>query len=88
MEYVKGVVLKDAMLPGLLPDQKKKVMDTLCEVLHKIHKIDFKKLGLESLSSKGEFTSLRTFLKNCHHSFIFPIIYLIFSRGKLMKYYS
>lgn len=57
MEYVRGVVLKDAALPGLLPDQKKKVMDTLCEVLHKIHKIDFKKLGLENLGSKGSFVA-------------------------------
>lgn len=88
MEYVKGVVLKDAALPGLLPDQKKKVMDTFCEVLHKIHKIDFKKLGLESLGSKGEIILIRSFLKICHLSFIFPCNYLIFNQGEFMQYYS
>jgi len=48
MEYVPGRVFTDPRLPGLDNDQRRRVYDSMCEVLANIHRVDISAAGLEN----------------------------------------
>jgi aminoglycoside phosphotransferase (APT) family kinase protein len=46
MDYVEGRVYTDRLLPGCTPGQRREMYDAACDVLAKLHRIDYRAVGL------------------------------------------
>lgn len=55
MNYVKGRIFKDPLLPDLTPKERKEVYEEAMRVLAKLHDIDHSSLGLERFGSSGNY---------------------------------
>jgi aminoglycoside phosphotransferase (APT) family kinase protein len=47
MDYVEGRVFTDRLLPGCTPDERRQMYDACNEVLAKLHRVDYRAVGLE-----------------------------------------
>ena len=54
MEYVRGRIILDQLLPGMAPEERSAIYRAMCEVLTKIHKVDLTKAGLDDYGRKGQ----------------------------------
>lgn len=62
MDYVKGRIFENAILPDMSAEEREKIYDSMNEVLQKIHSVDVEKAGLADYGKKGiQLLSLVTF---------------------------
>lgn len=62
MDYVKGRILENAVLPNMPAEERREIYDSMNEVLQKIHSVDVEKAGLANYGKKGiQLLSLVTF---------------------------
>src|SRR5262245_24773649 len=47
MDYVEGRVYTDRLLPGCTPEQRRAMYVETCDVLARLHRVDFRAVGLE-----------------------------------------
>jgi aminoglycoside phosphotransferase (APT) family kinase protein len=47
MDYVEGRVYPDRLLPGCTPEQRRAMYDSMSDVLAKLHRVDYRAVGLE-----------------------------------------
>jgi aminoglycoside phosphotransferase (APT) family kinase protein len=55
MERVEGRVLWDPLLPGLAPDERRAVHESLFEALARLHRVDFEAIGLGDFGRPGNY---------------------------------
>lgn len=55
MDYVRGRVLWDGLLPGMNPDERSLIYDELNRVIAALHAVDHLPIGLESFGRPGNF---------------------------------
>jgi aminoglycoside phosphotransferase (APT) family kinase protein len=55
MEYVEGRVLWDPTLPGLSPSQRFAVYDAMNEVIARLHRVDYRAIGLADFGRPGNY---------------------------------
>jgi len=53
MEYVHGRIFKDPLLPGLSVEQRRRIYESMCNVLVKIHNVDISTAGLQDFGKSG-----------------------------------
>lgn len=53
MDYVKGRIFENAILPDMSAEEREKIYDSMNEVLQKIHSVDVEKAGLANYGKKG-----------------------------------
>ncbi len=46
MQYIEGRVFRDPLLPGMEPKQRAEIYDALNEMMARLHKVDYKAIGL------------------------------------------
>lgn len=62
MDYVKGRIFENAILPDMSAEEREKIYNSMNEVLQKIHSVDVEKAGLANYGKKGiQLLSLVTF---------------------------
>ena len=54
MEFVAGKIYKDPSLPGLSPDERRKVYGAMNQTIAKIHSVDVDKAGIADYGKHGE----------------------------------
>jgi aminoglycoside phosphotransferase (APT) family kinase protein len=55
MECVEGRVFWEPALPDLAPGERGAIYDSLCEVLARLHRVDWRALGLEDFGKPGNY---------------------------------
>ncbi len=55
MEWVRGRVMADPLLPGLTPSERGRVYDAMNEVLSRLHSVDWQVLGLADFGRPGSY---------------------------------
>ena len=55
MEAVEGVIHWDGALPGLTPDARRKVYETMITTLAELHKVDYQAIGLGDYGRPGNY---------------------------------
>lgn len=55
MEYLEGRIFRDATLPGLAPEERRKVYDELNATLAKLHAVDYEAVGLGDFGRPGSY---------------------------------
>jgi len=53
MEYVPGRIFKDPLLPGLNNDERRRIYESMCQVLAKIHSVDVSAARLDDFGKTG-----------------------------------
>lgn len=53
MDYVEGRVYTDRLLPGCTPAQRAEMYDAMNDVLAKLHRVDYRAVGLEDFGRPG-----------------------------------
>ena len=53
MEYVEGKIYKDPSLPGLTPEQRRKVYSAMNRTIAKIHTVDVHQAGIADYGKHG-----------------------------------
>ena len=53
MEYVEGKIYKDPSLPGLTPEQRRKVYSAMNRTIAKIHTVDVHEAGIADYGKHG-----------------------------------
>lgn len=53
MDYVKGRIFENAILPDMSAEEREKIYNSMNEVLQKIHSVDVEKAGLANYGKKG-----------------------------------
>ena len=53
MDHVEGPIDQDPALPGLSPDRRRAVYDSMVDVLARLHSVDWRALGLGDFSREG-----------------------------------
>ncbi|XP_026884905.2 acyl-CoA dehydrogenase family member 10 isoform X1 [Electrophorus electricus] len=53
--YSQGHIFNNPFLPGLAPDRKRSIYETMVQTLCQIHRVDLKTTGLEDLREPGNF---------------------------------
>ena len=54
MEFVAGKIYKDPSLPGLSPDERRKVYGAMNETIAKIHSVDVEAAGIADYGKHGD----------------------------------
>ena len=54
MEFVAGKIYKDPSLPGLSPEERRKVYGAMNQTIAKIHSVDVDKAGIADYGKHGE----------------------------------
>ena len=54
MEFVAGKIYKDPSLPGLSPEERRKVYGAMNQTIPKIHSVDLGKVGIADYGKHGE----------------------------------
>ena len=54
MEYCEGKIYKDPSLPGLNPEQRRKVYKAMNETIAKIHSVNVEEAGIADYGKHGE----------------------------------
>ena len=54
MEFVAGKIYKDPSLPGLSPDERRKVYGAMNKTIAQIHSVDLDKAGIADYGKHGE----------------------------------
>lgn len=57
MDYVDGRVYTDRLLPGCTPTQRAQMYDAMNDVLAKLHRVDYRAVGLESFGKPSGYVS-------------------------------
>jgi aminoglycoside phosphotransferase (APT) family kinase protein len=57
MEHVEGRVYTDRLLPGCTPDERRAMYDDMNVVLAKLHRVDYKAVGLEDYGKPAAYVS-------------------------------
>lgn len=57
MDYVEGRVYTDRLLPGCTPQQRTEMYDAMNDVLAKLHRVDYRAVGLESFGRPSGYVS-------------------------------
>jgi aminoglycoside phosphotransferase (APT) family kinase protein len=57
MDYVDGRVYTDRLLPGCTPQQRSAMYDAMNDVLAKLHRVDYRAVGLESFGKPGGYVA-------------------------------
>ena len=57
MDFVDGIVLWDQTLPGYSQKQREKIYQQMNYVISELHKVDYKKIGLEDYGKPGNYIS-------------------------------
>ena len=55
MAYVPGRIFLDPLMPGIAPGERRAIVDAMNDVLTRIHKVDYKALGLEDFGRPGNY---------------------------------
>ncbi|MCX7362166.1 MAG: phosphotransferase [Alphaproteobacteria bacterium] len=55
MDYVDGRILIDPSMPDQTPAERAAIFDSMNDVLAKLHKVDFQKVGLDSYGRSGNY---------------------------------
>ena len=53
MEFVAGKIYKDPSLPGLSPDERRKVYGAMNKTIAKIHSVDVEQAGIADYGKHG-----------------------------------
>ena len=53
MDYVSGRIFNDPLLPGLDVAERRRVYQSMCQVLTQIHKVDITAAGLQDFGKSG-----------------------------------
>ena len=53
MDYVKGRIFENAILPDMSAEERGKIYNSMNEVLQKMHSVDVEKAGLANYGKKG-----------------------------------
>ena len=56
MQYVPGRIFKDPLLPGLDNEERRRIYESMCQVLVKIHNVDINAAGLQHFGKSGQYT--------------------------------
>ena len=54
MEFVAGKIYKDPSLPGLSPDERRKVYGAMNKTIAKIHSVDVQAAGIADYGKHGD----------------------------------
>ena len=54
MEFIAGKIYKDPSLPGLSPEERRKVYGAMNQTIAKIHSVDVDKAGIADYGKHGE----------------------------------
>ena len=55
MEHVEGRIFRDPLLPDLSPPERSAVYDSMNDVLARLHKVDYRAVGLEDFGKPGNY---------------------------------
>jgi len=55
MDFLEGRIFRDARLPDLQPAERRAVYDAMNDMLTRLHKVDYKAVGLESFGRPGNY---------------------------------
>ena len=54
MEYVEGKIYKDPSLPGLTPEERRKIYSAMNRTIAKIHTVDVHQAGIADYGKHGK----------------------------------
>ena len=57
MDYVEGRIFWDVTLPGLTPAERGALYDAMNDVIARLHRVDYKEVGLESFGREGGYVA-------------------------------
>lgn len=57
MDYVEGRVYTDRLLPGCTPQQRSEMYDAMNDVLARLHRVDYRAVGLEDFGRPGGYVA-------------------------------
>jgi aminoglycoside phosphotransferase (APT) family kinase protein len=55
MDYLEGRIFRDPQLPGMAPQERSAIYDSMNDVLARLHKVDFRQIGLGDFGRPGNY---------------------------------